>query len=234
MSRQRYQPGIQNGPVAKRRTGSKNTATLRASRSYAGAKKPISRPNPNRSTYRLSNRPGHQRDNEGGGSSVMWMLILVGGALSAIFIFALRSQINTHKIAQAEEQLKTKLDEYASRQKYLELDQRRALNTSESELAGRRNGLDQLKLTQEASTPSVVATQAPPQDKKSPNPVQAATRVVKFVRADTTKRRAPERVVKSSVIKARTGKTRVVKTPAVKIKKQSNDQRQALRSQRRR
>ena len=73
-------------------------------------------------------------------------MILIGMALTAGFVFALRSQINAYKIAQAEEQLKMKLDEYASQQKFLTLDQQRALSAGESERAGRRNGLVHLKL----------------------------------------------------------------------------------------
>jgi hypothetical protein len=147
----------------------------------------------------------------------MWMMILIGAALSAVFIFALRSQINTHKIAQAEEQLKVKLDEYASRQKFLALDQQRALNFSESDRAGRRNGLDQLKLDRESAPPSVIVNQIPP-PLRAPQTDHKAAKVVK--------------VVKSSA--AKSSRARVVKAPVVKVKKQSNKQRQASRSQPRR
>jgi hypothetical protein len=80
----------------------------------------------------------------------MWMMLLTGVALAAGFVFALRSQINAYRIAQAEEQLKTKLDEYASQQEFLTRDQQRALSAGEVERAGRRNGLDHLKLDKEA------------------------------------------------------------------------------------
>jgi hypothetical protein len=80
----------------------------------------------------------------------MWMMILIGVALAAGFVFALRSQINAYKIAQAEELLKTKLDEYANQQEFLTLDQQRALSAGEVERAGRRNGLNHLKLDKEA------------------------------------------------------------------------------------
>jgi hypothetical protein len=80
----------------------------------------------------------------------MWMMILIGVALAAGFVFALRSQINAYRIAQAEEQLKTKLDEYSSQQEFLTRDQQRALSAGEIERAGRRNGLDNLKLDREA------------------------------------------------------------------------------------
>jgi len=143
------------------------------------------------------------------------MMILVGAALSAVFIFALRSQINTLKISQAEEQLKVKLDEYASRQKYLELDQQRALNAGESDRAARRNGLDQLKLDREPPPPSVVVNQIPP-PVKPPQTGQKATKVVKVLKSNAVKRlRAPAQVVKARV---------------AKVKKRSNNQRQASRS----
>jgi hypothetical protein len=80
----------------------------------------------------------------------MWMMILTGVALAAGFVFALRSQINAYRIAQAEELLKAKLDEYASQQEFLARDQQRALSAGEVERAGRRNGLNYLKLDKEA------------------------------------------------------------------------------------
>jgi hypothetical protein len=77
------------------------------------------------------------------------MMILSGVALAAGFVFALRSQINAYRIAQAEEQLKTQLDEYARRQKFLSLDQKRDMSIDESDRAGRWNGLEHLKLDRE-------------------------------------------------------------------------------------
>jgi hypothetical protein len=146
----------------------------------------------------------------------MWMMILIGTALSAVFIFALRSQINTHKIAQAEERLKTKLDEYASQQKFLALDQQRALNTDESDRAGRRGGLDQLRLDR-AAQPGAIVNQVP-SPLKAPQTGQKAVKVVK--------------VVKSGA--AKSPRARVVSAPIVKVKKQSNRQRQGLRPRPRR
>ena len=89
----------------------------------------------------------------------MWMMILIGVALAAGFVFALRSQINTYRIAQAEEQLKVKLDEYASQQKFLARDQQRALSAGEVERAGMRNGLDHLKLEREEDQSKASARQ---------------------------------------------------------------------------
>jgi hypothetical protein len=87
----------------------------------------------------------------------MWMMILIGVGLAAGFVFALRSQINTYRIAQAEEQLKVKLDEYTSQQKFLTRDQQRALSAGEVERAGKRNGLDHLKLEREEDQPNASA-----------------------------------------------------------------------------
>src|SRR5215470_4852504 len=256
MRRQRYQPGIQNGPVAKRRTGAKNSATSKA----FAATRPSSRRHSNRASNRLSNRAGRRRQGEGRGASVMWGMILIGAALSAVFIFALRSQINTHKIAQAEERLKMKLDEYAGQQKFLELDQQRALNTDESDRAGRRKGLDQLKLDQ-AGPPAAVANQlpaplrAPQVGQKTAKVVPAKVVPAKVVPAKVVPAKVvpakvvPAKVVPAKVVPAKVVKVvkssaprsnaaksprvkaRVVKAPIVKIKKQSNNQRQTSRSQ---
>jgi hypothetical protein len=81
----------------------------------------------------------------------MWLMILTGVALAAGFVFALRSQINAYRIAQAEEQLKSKLDEYTRQQKFLALDGQRAMNAGDSDRAGRWNGLEHLKLDKETA-----------------------------------------------------------------------------------
>jgi hypothetical protein len=114
----------------------------------------------------------------------MWMMILIGVALAAGFVFALRSQINAYRIAQAEEKLKMKLDEYASQQEFLTRDQQRALSAGEVERAGRRNGLDNLKLDREADQRSALARQVvsrvpsplrTPRADQNPRPVINAT-----------------------------------------------------------
>jgi hypothetical protein len=81
----------------------------------------------------------------------MWMMIMIGVALAAVFVFALRSQINAYRLGQAEEQLKQKLDQYSAQQKFLTLDLQRSMNASESERAGREGGLNQLKLDPQSS-----------------------------------------------------------------------------------
>jgi hypothetical protein len=144
----RYLPGVRNGAVAKRQARSKNLA--KASRALGtfsiGAGTPRSRQN----SRRISSRGLDRRRSEGRGARVMWMMILIGVALAAGFVFALRSQINAYRIAQAEELLKVKLDEYASQQEFLTRDQQRALSAGEVERAGRRNGLNHLELDKEA------------------------------------------------------------------------------------
>jgi hypothetical protein len=106
----------------------------------------------------------------------MWMMILIGVGLAAGFVFALRSQINAYRIAQAEEQLKVKLDEYASQQKFLTRDQQRALSAGEVERMGKRNGLDHLKLDREEDqrNDSAVRVVSPV---PSPRAVQGARQV---------------------------------------------------------
>lgn len=76
------------------------------------------------------------------------MMIFIGVALTAGFVFALHSQISAYQLGQAEERLRGKLDDYTDQQKFLMLDQQRALNINASDRAGRQNGLDQLKLDQ--------------------------------------------------------------------------------------
>jgi hypothetical protein len=144
----RYLPGVRNGAVAKRQARSKNPAkSSRALGAFSiGAGTPRSRQN----SRRLSSRGLDRRRSEGRGARVMWMMILIGVALAAGFVFALRSQINAYRIAQAEELLKMKLDEYSSQQEFLTRDQQRALSADEVERAGRRNGLNHLKLDKEA------------------------------------------------------------------------------------
>jgi len=135
----RYLPGVRNGAVAKRQGRSKKTATPKA---FIGTGIPRQRP----SSRRFSSRASDRHESEGRGSRVMWLMILIGVALAAGFVFALRSQINAYRIAQAEEQLKMKLDEYSSQQKFQALDLAGALSAGESERMARLNGLDNLRL----------------------------------------------------------------------------------------
>jgi hypothetical protein len=145
----RYLPGVRNGVVAKRQGRAKNPSTSKA----LGMGGNIS--SQRRDSRRFSNRSAQsartrgRRQSEGRGAKVMWLMILIGIGLAAGFVFALRSQINTYKIAQAEEKLKSQLDDYTRQQKFLELNKQPAI--SESDRAGRWNGLEHLKLDREAT-----------------------------------------------------------------------------------
>lgn len=142
----RYLPGVRNGVVAKRQGRSKNPSTSKAlgmGRNIRGQRR-----NSRRFSNHEANSSGRRRS-EGRGAKVMWLMILIGMGLAAGFVFALRSQINTYRIAQAEEQLKSQLDEYTRQQKFNDLEKQRAINASESDRAGRWNGLERLKLDRE-------------------------------------------------------------------------------------
>jgi hypothetical protein len=143
----RYLPGVRNGVVAKRQGRSKNPSTSKAlgmGRNISGQRR-----NSRRFSNHEANSSGRRRS-EGRGAKVMWLMILIGMGLAAGFVFALRSQINAYRIAQAEEQLKSQLDEYTRQQKFLAVDQQRAMNAGDSDRAGRWNGLEHLKLDREA------------------------------------------------------------------------------------
>src|SRR5689334_10063059 len=111
----RYLPGVRNGVVAKRQGRSKNPSTSKAlgmGRNISGQRR-----NSRRFSNHEANSSGRRRS-EGRGAKVMWLMILIGMGLAAGFVFALRSQINAYRIAQAEEQLKSQLDEYTRQQKF--------------------------------------------------------------------------------------------------------------------
>jgi len=166
----------------------------------------------------------------------MWVMILIGVALAAGFVFALRSQINTYRIAQAEEQLKVKLDEYTSQQKFLARDQQRALSAGEVERAGKRNGLDHLKLDREeyqrnASAGRVVSQVPPPRASQGASQVHKAALSIRPGRpglqskvvggVKTGKAAKVVKVVKVNGVKresaASKGRANVVKTRKKKI-----------------
>src|SRR5262247_2438525 len=178
----RYLPGVRNGAVAKRQARSKNPA--KSSGALGMFSIGVGTPHSRQNSRRLSSRAIDRRRSEGREARVMWMMILIGVALAAGFVFALRSQINAYRIAQAEEQLKSKLDEYSNQQEFLTRDQQRALSAGEVERVGRRNGLDNLKLDREADQRSAsarrVVSRVPsplraPRDDQSPRPVINAT-----------------------------------------------------------
>jgi hypothetical protein len=140
----RYLPGVRNGVVAKRQSRAKNPSTSKAL--GTGGSVSSRRRNSRRFSSHDSTRSGPRRRSEGRGAKVMWLMILAGVALAAGFVFALRSQINAYRIAQAEEQLKSQLDEYTRQRQFLNRDKERAMNASESDRAGKWNGLEHLKL----------------------------------------------------------------------------------------
>jgi hypothetical protein len=157
----------------------------------------------------------------------MWMMILIGMALAAGFVFALRSQINAYRIAQAEEQLKTKLDEYASQQEFLARDQQRALSAGEVERVGRRNGLGHLKLDREEDRRNALVRQVvsrvpspSPRAVQSDRPASIDPRSIRPVRPS-----AQAKVIKS----VKTGKAakvvKVVKLNAAKRESAANKSR---------
>ncbi|MGH9768993.1 MAG: hypothetical protein ACREAB_16305 [Blastocatellia bacterium] len=249
MRTQRNLPKIQNGPLAKRQARSKNPATSKAFGAF-GSSRSSSRPRSNRGSTRVLDRAPNRRDGrdgEGRGTRVMWMMILIGVALAAGFVFALRSQVNAYKLGQAEEQLRGKLDEYTGQQKFLMLDQQRALNTSESDRAGRQNGLDQLKLDQPsvlhgASIQKIVhqvpSTTRSPQVGQSNRPNGNGQSILRSIKQPAkpnsyTKAIKAEKIVKSNASKANMA-SNSVKANAAKAKKRNNNQRQTAQSQKRR
>lgn len=238
----RYLPKVRNGAIAKRQARSKNPATSKAFSAFSvGAGIPRPRPN----SRQVSNRAGGARRSEGRGSRVMWLMILIGMILTSGFVFALRSQLNAYKIAQAEEQLKMKLDEYASQQKFLTLDQQRALSAGESERMGRRNGLDHLKLDREAAQNNasarrlvyqvqspVIAPQADQMDRLATNGQNVSRSIKRSVKPGSQARvvKALRTGKTAKVVKAvKTGKTakvvKVVKLNAVKSSGAANKSR---------
>jgi hypothetical protein len=147
----RYLPGVRNGVVAKRQGRAKNPSTSKGFRAGSVGEGISSQ---RRNPRRFSNQAAHSRSrrrSEGRGAKIMWLMILTGVALAAGFVFALRSQINAYRIAQAEEQLKSQLDEYTRQQKFLDLEKKGAVNAIESDRAGKWNGLVQLKLDKETA-----------------------------------------------------------------------------------
>ncbi len=127
MKAQTYRPRVQNGQVAKRRSRPGGVAAQKVS--VRGAR-------------RRQNRERRQ------GSNVLGVLMCIGALVATGFVFALRSQINTHQLGQAEAQLRSELDEIANRQRYEVLAQQRALSPREIDRAAKQAGLIQPKFNQ--------------------------------------------------------------------------------------
>lgn len=218
----RYLPKVRNGAVAKRQARSKNPAkSSKALGAFSlGAGIPRSRQN----SRWISSRAVNRSRSEGRGARVMWMMILIGVALAAGFVFALRSQINTYRIAQAEEQLKTKLDEYASQQEFLARDKQRALSADEAERVGRRNGLGHLKLDREEDRRNALVRQVV---SRVPSPSPLAVQSDRPASNDPRSIRPVRPSVQAKVIKGvKTGKAakvvKVVKLNAAKRESAAN------------
>lgn len=77
------------------------------------------------------------------GARVIWVMMIVGGVIGAIFIFAQRSQINTLYLKRTEESLKSEIDTLASQQRYLNFQREKALSTQESDRAAGEFNLTQ-------------------------------------------------------------------------------------------
>jgi hypothetical protein len=80
------------------------------------------------------------------GTSVLWMLMMIGALVAAGFLFALRSQHTVHQLGQAEAQLRNDLDRISLYQRHLALEQQRSLSVRESEQMAKQSGLIQPKL----------------------------------------------------------------------------------------
>jgi hypothetical protein len=171
----------------------------------------------------------------------MWMMVITGTILAAGFIFALRSQINTYKLGQAEEELRARLDEYAAHQKYLMVDQQRALSATESERASKEAGLSQLKLSQpdemrnSAPRPISAAEEASAPQKVSPGQkVPAPQKALSTQKVALTQKVSAAQKASSPGRLIQASQRPQPASQAAKAKRDANNQRQIARSQQRR
>ncbi|MBL8169402.1 MAG: hypothetical protein JNJ50_14695 [Acidobacteria bacterium] len=167
------------------------------------------------------------------GTNVLWILMVVGGLVATGFIFALRSQINVYHLGQTESQLKTELDRLSDHQRYLALEQQRALSVRESDLAAKQSGLIQPKLNQAGPAPvapvastTVAASNARPAAKPVTN--KAPTTIAK-----AQPKKEKEKPAKSLAVKTQPKNNRqqlALVRPAVKTKKDTPSQRPVPRA----
>ncbi len=151
MKAQNYRPKVHTGTPAKRRTvSSASNITTRS---------------------RNSRRRSESR---GQGARVLWILMSIGGLIGSGFVMAQHSQINVHQFKQAEEKVKTQLDEMTNQQRFLALEKERAINTQESERIARQSGLMQPELENATVQPSRTEPPAKPQLAKTPSTKLAA------------------------------------------------------------
>jgi hypothetical protein len=151
MRAQNYRPKVHTGTPAKRRTVSSASNITTRSRSPRG-----------------------RSESRGQGARVLWILMIIGGVIGSGFVMAQHSQINVHQFKQAEEKVKTQLDEMTNQQRFLALEKERAINTQESERIARQSGLMQPKLENASVQPSGAEPPAKPQLAKMPSTKLAA------------------------------------------------------------
>jgi hypothetical protein len=141
MRAQTYRPRIQNGTVSKR---NKSTIDSKAS-GRRGTSRHSSQP-----ARRAGRRQKNRREE---GSNLFLTLVIVGALVATGFVFALRSQINARELGQAEQRLRSELDEIADQQRYDVLEQQRTMSLRESERAAQQAGLIQPRLNQPKDAP---------------------------------------------------------------------------------
>ncbi len=83
------------------------------------------------------------------GSSVLWMLLLIGMIIAGIFIYSIRSQNKAIYLSQTESSLKRELGDLANRQRHEMVEQNAALKPDESFKTAVRSGLIQPSLTRQ-------------------------------------------------------------------------------------
>jgi hypothetical protein len=124
-----YRPKVQNGTISKR---NRSTGSEKASRPSA----------------RRGKRQKNRREVREEGPNLFLTLVMVGALVAMGFVFALRSQINTRQLGQAEERLKSELDDIADQQRYDVLEQQRTMSLQESDRAAQEAGLIQPRFNQ--------------------------------------------------------------------------------------
>jgi hypothetical protein len=159
----------------------------------------------------------------------MWMMVVTGTILAAGFIFALRSHINTYKLGQAEEELRAKLDEYAAHQRYLMVDQQRALSATESERASKEAGLSQLKLNRQDEMRNSLPRPIPAVQK---TPI--TQKALSAQKAAMTQKAPPAQKASSPVKLIQASQRHQSASQVAKTKRDANNQRQIARAQQRR
>ncbi len=145
MRAQNYRPKVHPGVIARGRSTSSTASS-------SGA------PHRSRNAVRATRRKSEKR---GQGARVIWLLMIIGGLIAVGFVLAQRSQINAHQFRQAEEKVKTQLDELANQQRFLALQKERAINTQESDRIAKQSGLIQPRMSKGNQAVAAAATAKP-------------------------------------------------------------------------